>query len=613
MSFAYQKVKSVGKEVRARGPQLEKTILAAMRTIADVVGGTLGPGGQPVLIERQEHDMPPIVTKDGVTVFRHLGFEDASSQVILEAARDAAVRTASEAGDGTTTATILAESIVRRTSEFCARNRRVSPQRVTRRLMQLFADVIEPAIKDVAQRADLSTDAGRVKLRSVAKISANGDDRLADAVIECYDMVGDGGNVTITEVSGASAYEVERIEGYPINGMGYEDSCGKYASKFINDPGNQRVFLEKPLFVVYHGKLTEIQTMRLLMERIGEAWQNPEAAAPRHNVIIVATGFSEAVIAQLAFNFIEQTTINVVPLLAPISPVPGGQLGLLEDICAVTGAKLLDPLSFPMDQAGIDDLGSFAKVFEMTRFRTTILAEEGEPIIVEGQPGTQPGAPPNESTILDRVSILEQQAKQAASEMDQSFLQERIGKLTGGIARLKVIGSSSGELRERRDRAEDAICAVRGAIKHGYLPGGGWTLMYLADRLLKLKDPIVTEILCPALFEPVRKLFANAGYDDAEAKAIVDQVLKPIMDGAAAVVYDVLEQKLVDPIDGGVLDSVPAVLEAVRNSLSIATQLGTLGGTIVFRRDSELERREAKETSNWLRENNQDYVNDRPY
>lgn len=611
MAFSYQKVKSVGKDVKARGPSLESTILRTMKTISTVVGGTLGPGGQPVLIERQEHDMAPIVTKDGVTVFRHLGFDDSTSQVILEAARDAAVRTANEAGDGTTTATILADAVVRLTSEFCAKNRRISPQKVTRRLMDVFRTHVEPLIRAESIRANMSTPEGRSMLHSVAKVSANGDVALADAVLECYDLVGDGGNVTITEVSGPSAYEVERIEGYPITGMGYEDSCGKYQSKFINDAANQRVFLEKPLFIVYHGKLTEIQTITFLMEKIAAAWQNPEANF-RHNVILVATGFSESVLAQLAFNFAEQTTINVVPLLAPISPIPGGQLGLLEDLCAVTGSRLFDPLSSPLDKAELEELGTFSKAFEMTRFRTTVFSEDG------GE-----GGPPNELSVLDRVATLEKQVQQSASELDRSFLEERIGKLTGGIARLKVVGGSSGEMRERRDRAEDAICAVRGAIKQGCLPGGGWTLMHVANELLKLGDPIISEVLCMALLEPVQMLFKNAGLEAMEANSIVKKMGEIIVynsgalesDQKEALVYDALEQKFVNPVTGGILDSLPAVLEAIRNSLSIATLLGTLGGTIVFARDRELDRQESKENASWLRdsEEQKDFVNERAY
>ena len=613
MSVSYQKVKSVGKDVKARGPALEKTILRTMGMIANVVGGTLGPGGQPVLIERQEHDMPPIVTKDGVTVFRNLGFDDSTSQVILEAARDAAIRTANEAGDGTTTATILAEAIVRLTHLYCRENPRVSPQRVTRRLMDVFRTNIEPIIKSLAIKADLSTESGSALLKSVAKISANGDNALADAVMDCFNLVGDGGNVTITEVSGPSTYEVERIEGYPITGMGYEDSCGKYASKFINDPAGQRILLEKPIFVIYHGKLTEIQTLTMLMEKIGAAWQDPSREETfRHNVILVATGFSEGVVAQLAFNFVEQTSINVVPLLAPISPVPGGQLGLLEDLCAVTGSKLFDPLSSPLDQAELSELGTCAKAFEMSRFRTTIFSEEGDKMATDAETGAEIlGDPPNMLNVLERVQMLEKQAEQSAGDLDKSYINERIGKLTGGIARLKVVGSSSGEMRERRDRAEDAICAVRGAINHGCLPGGGWTLMRVANDLMKLEDQVVSQVLCKALMAPVQKLFSNAGFGNSEAQTIVETVATAIVNSAPPVVYDALDSKFVSPIEGGILDSLPAVLEALRNSLSIASLLGTLGGTIVYKRDHEHDRSEARENASWLRDSEEFEVDER--
>ena len=260
----YQKVKSVSKSLTVKGPELKKLVRRTMKIIADMVGATLGPGGNAVLIERQELNMAPMVTKDGVTVFRNLGFDNATAHVLMEAARDAAVRTANEAGDGTTTATVLAEAIVRYADEFCERNKKVSPQKVVRRLMQVFKTVIEPLIKSITVLPNSTEEAGKKMLWDVAKISANGDTDLADAVMACYDLVGDDGNVTITEISGPSSYEVEAIEGYPIP-IGWEDSCAKYGSKFINDPGTQRCVLEDPVFVVYHGRITEIQRVVKLM------------------------------------------------------------------------------------------------------------------------------------------------------------------------------------------------------------------------------------------------------------------------------------------------------------------------------------------------------------
>jgi chaperonin GroEL len=587
----YQKIKSVAKQVEVKSPALTKKILSTMKTVSDLVGATLGPGGSPVLIERQELNMPPMVTKDGVTVFRSIGLDGAVEQILMEAARDASVRTANEAGDGTTTATVLAEAIVRKTSEYCSLNPRVSPQKVVRRLESAFKKQIEPLIGTLSLKVDFSTDEGREYLRSVAKVSANGDTELADAVIECFDLVGDGGNVTILEVSGPSHYEVERIEGYPI-GIGYDDSCLRYWPMFITDQGTQKAVLEDPYFILYHGKLNDIQTAVLFLERIGQTLNDVAeghlpAESARKNIVLVATGFSDNVLATLATNFQSPHSINVLPLLVPPSPVHNGQLGFIEDLAAITGAAIFDPITKPLDSGTIENLGPGVESLEMGRFRSTVIGHV------------------NEDLILERVSKLEQQLSEG-SILENTLIHERIGKLTGGIAKLKVVGASNGELREKRDRAEDAVCAVRGAIKHGVLPGGGWTLIKLVDELEKLDDPILDGVLRPALMEPVFKLLKNCGVDDEEGLLIIKKIVEHIkdQDNCEGMVYDALEQKFVGAYTGGVLDSTPAVLEAIRNSISIASLLGTLGGAVVFRRDDELERTEARETADFLRNSN---------
>ena len=219
----YRKTKSASKTILCKGPKLEDVVQKTLQTIASIVGGTLGPGGRQVLLERQEFDLPPLITKDGVTVCRSLGFTSPVQQCILESVRDASIATSNTAGDGTTTTCILAESTVRYTKEFCLKNPKVSPQKVVRTLQKCFKTEIEPLIKKLAVMADLSTPEGRQILKDVATVSANGDKELADAVMDCFDLVGDDGNVTLAELSGPSGYEVERVEGYPIT-TGYEDS-----------------------------------------------------------------------------------------------------------------------------------------------------------------------------------------------------------------------------------------------------------------------------------------------------------------------------------------------------------------------------------------------------
>jgi chaperonin GroEL len=592
MAFAYQKVKSVSKCVEVAGPRLDKIILDTMKTISDAVGATLGPGGRPVMIERQEHGFPPLISKDGVTVYRALGFDGAIEQTLMESTRDASVRTANSAGDGTTTATVLSYNIVKAAYDYRTRNPKVSPQRLVRRLMTAFRDLLEPHVKQMSIKADFSSDDGRQLLWNVAKLSANGDSELADAVMEAFDVSGDEGNITISEVSGPSGFEVESIEGFSLP-SGYDDSTGRFAPKFINEPSTQRVWLEKPVFVVYHGRVTDAQQIVSLLEKIATQWQEHGG---RFNVVLAATGFAESVLATLALNFERPDSLKIYPLQVPISPLQDGQLGTLEDIATVTGAKILDPLNSPFDMASLEDLGYCAKAFEAYRFRCTLLPETND----AGE--LHPDVALN---IEAQVDKLKAHLVQAPSELDTAIINERVAKLTGGIARLKVVGSSFGELRERRDRAEDAVCAVRGAIRHGVLPGGCWMLLKLARLLEKSADPILVDVMAKALQSPVEKLLTNAGYNDQEISEIVAKLVSQFERDGEVLVYDVLDGKFVNPLEGGILDSTPAVLEALRNSLSIAAQIGTLGAAVVFKRDGDLERAEARDTIGFLKDADQ--------
>ncbi len=603
---SYLKVQSVAKKMlTCEDEGLQRVIRQTMHTISALVGSTLGPGGRQVLIERQEYAMPPVVTKDGVTVFRALGFRDPTAQTIMESARDAATRTASEAGDGTTTATILAEAIVANTIAFCNNNPGYSPQAVVRELHSYFSELIEPHLRELASQypCDLETEAGRKLVYAVAKTSANGDTELADAVLTCFDLVGDDGNVTIVDQNGPSGYFVDKIEGYPVPNMGYERSCGPFYPKFINDPSSQRILLEDCYVVIWNGKIQEPLQLANLMERIGEMWansKNSEHPAP-HNIIIVAHQFSEQVQATLAINFENPSTINIVPFLSPFEVTDPGQQGFMEDLVAITGqAELFDPMSHNMDILPLNSLGKI-KNFECSRGRANFIGDFTE----------------HEMNILERVEIIKNQMKaETTGKLEKDSLQQRIGKLTGGIARLKVIGPSTGEIRERKDRADDAIRAIQGAVKHGCLPAGGYGLMSCINVLrtsnidveeyrqvhpswMFWKTSIIDvpsvlfDVLVLSLEAPIRRLYANVGMNEQE----VDSVLETLEDNAAndiPCIYNALSREWADAPSEGLMDSLPAVLEAVRNSLSIASLLGTLGGTVVFHRNEDMEMAEAR-------------------
>lgn len=603
MSNSYAKAKSVGKKVTPKGPGLDHIVTSTMKLVSDVVGATLGPGGMPVLIERQEHALGPIITKDGVTVFRSLGFEDSTQQVVLEAARDAAVRTAAEAGDGTTTAAVLSEAIVRNIGTYTKSNPRVSPQRVVRTLERLFADTVAPSIQASVLRSvkaaaeedeafeTRQAEERQAMLYAVAKTSANGDAELADKVLDCHDLVGDDGNVTIVEMNGPSGYEVEQVVGYSI-GVGYEDSCGRFYQVFVNDRAHQRAYLEKPVFLLYHGKLTEIQMVTQLFYKIANLWQHENFY---HNVVLIATGFSESVLGALAVNFDDPNTINVLPVLAPINFDPNSQLNFLEDVSALTGAKVLSPTHdrYNLDKVEVEDLGYGPGLvaFESGRYRSTIIGRVQSQAV--------------EEAIILRADELRTLIAGQESIAERRLAEERLGKLTGGIARLKIFGASNGETKEKRDRAEDAVCAVRGAVRHGALPGGGWMFMRLVAQLLAAEmspedKAIATQVLVPAMLEIPKRILRNAGLLEDEADKVIAEVSEAAAQGVPFI-YDALDGKMVNALEAGILDSTPAVLESVRNSLSIASILGLLGGTVVFKRDHEVDRQEAQDINEFTR------------
>jgi len=598
---AHLKVQAAAKLVKVRSPDLDKLILNTMKTISDIVGATLGPGGSPVMIERQEFSLPPILTKDGVTVFQHLGFQNPVAHSIMESARDAAVRTVSEAGDGTSTATVLSYALLRGAQEFHTRHPEIPPQRIVQTIQKIFEDTIEPAIKEWATKVDISTSEGRRLCRSVALISANGEERLADAVMSCFDLIGDNGNICLSDKSGPSGYEVEKLDGFPIP-TGIEDSVARWSSAFMNDKSNNRVFLEEPCVVLYNGSITDIATAMPLLNILQDALNNgtgvspaiadmPKLRAP--GVVLVAHGFSDAVLGSLMLNW-TKGSLKVYPVITPRCALMNGEVMFLDDLSAVTGAQIFDPVSAPFDTARpieVDDQGDVyhlpwvgrAKEFEALRFRSTLVGVND----------------PDE--VIERAEVLAGMSKNAISELDRRLIEERRASLVGGIAKLFVVGSSTGDIRERRDRCDDAVRSVQGSLKSGVLPGGCWTLLKLTHLLVKQysKKPdvlsIVNEVLVPALHEPWIRLLNNVGLNADEIAAIQPKI------GVGTQIYDAANGKTVDAFHSGVLDATPAVLEALRNSISIATLLGTLGGVVVFPRDAELERCEAREAAGWDR------------
>jgi len=585
--MSHRKAKTAPKIFLTDQKKLKNLVLTAMGEIADAVGRTMGPGGRNILIESDFPGIPNKNTKDGVTVFKSLGYVDSYKHLITEQARDVAQRTASEAGDGTTTATVLSNAIIQNIFEFCEKNPRYSPQRAARRIKKVAENMLAPYI---AERAIPITEENKHMLKMVANISANGDQDMADAVIQAFEEIGygDASHVTIREVSGKTGYKVERIDGFPI-AMGYEDSIGKLHTAFINDQANQRCYMEKPLFLLFDGQVNDIVNILPIINGLGKKYVE-EGNSDYKNLVIFAHGFSENVLTTLAFNFADPGTINVIPMVTPMAQFVNSQLQFLMDLSAFTGAKVFG-LKDPISQASLEDLGGRMDFFEAYRFRSTVVGDP-DPVNVEV-----------------RAEDLRKMKENAESKAEAGWLEERIGKITNGIAKLTISGGSNGELKEAHDRCEDAVCAVRSAISHGALPGGCRISIDMALKLaneLEEGDP-AREVLMPSLLTLPQRLLDNAGYHADDIQAIIAKLVEN-----PDLVYDIENEKFGKAEELGLFDATKAVSESLSNAVSIASVLGTMGGIVCHPRDAEFERSEAKADAEFMRvsENPHAYVNE---
>lgn len=573
--MSIRKVKTSSKLFVSDQQKIEDIVVRTMDRISRIVGATFGPGGRNVLIESDYPGLPNKNTKDGVTVFKSLGASNPYEHLIIEQARDSAQRTASEAGDGTTTATILSAAIVSNLYSFCKENPRFSPQKVARDVAKTVRKQLVPIIRKKAIPVNPeNTDI----LRLVAKISANGDDDMADAVMKSFELLSfaENSHVTIKEMSGPYGYEVGKIEGFPVP-IGLEESIGKFHSVFINDQSNQRCALEDPKFLLYDGQLSDLVTIQAVTDMVSRVYNDGDVSYK--NLVIFAHGFSDSVLTALSYNFADPMSINVVPMVTPKAGFINAQTHFLNDLSAFTGAKVFG-MKDAVALATLEDLGSGMATFEGYRFRSTIVGD------------------PDPTNIEVRAEELSNQKKSAESKAETLWIEERLGKLTSGIVKLTIYGGSNGELKEAHDRCEDAVCAVRAAISKGALPGGCRVLLDLFNYVISSEDipDHVRMVLGPSLFTPITRLLDNAGYHDEAQEEIITRLLEN-----EDLVYDVENQKFGKAEELGVFDSLPAVEEALKNATSIATVMGTLGGLVAYPRDEKYEREEASADAEFQR------------
>lgn len=555
-------LKQKAKEIKFKGEELKKLTLETLKKLSDLVGVTLGPGGNPVLIERP--GQPPLVTKDGVTVADSISLLDSTEYVIAEAAKEVCQRTNREAGDGTTTAIVLADAITSQGIEYLKNHSAKSPQELCRELNLMVNEIVD-TIKNNAITVNSSKD-----LKKVALISSNSDEEIADAVVEAVEMVGEDGTIIAEEGSGRET-TVELREGFPV-GKGLS-SFSTIQSVLVNNPHDQECVYDLPYVLLYDGDLTNPTELGIALNEFMSTAHAEKEVRP---ILIVAHKFSPQVQRLIAVN-VQSNVAQLCPLETKATAQPNSRQHMLHDLAAFTGAKVFDPITnkLPSNESvvNLNDLGQVGSS-RIGKYRSILFDS------------------PTPDLVNKRIEILKRQKSNAESEFDAELIKERISQLSGGIATIYVGGSSDLEMREKKHRIEDTINAVRSAIEMGVVPGGGATLLGMANSISKKVSnselPQSATILSSAFAVPFCRIMQNAGETGKNITEVVSKVTKsghPI----PTKVYDSLRHTLVNPTEGGIIDPAKVTVTAVTNALSIATMLMTLGGTVVIPRDKQEE------------------------
>lgn len=536
-----------------RTKENEARVLAAITDLAGLVGATLGPGGRPILIERE--NAPPLSTKDGVTVARAYRASGTIERIVSDAAKEVCERTVRLAGDGTTTAVVLAADIVEQGQRFLMQHPEYSPQRMARELKQVYADQIKSKILSYSKSLnDLSEAESEKAVRHVALVSANHDEEIAEAVAKAVSYVGEDGMVTAEEGAGAET-RVEYSEGFSFL-SGLHDLGPAAGPSFVNrqDFGDCRI--DTGAYVVlYDGEINDVGTIAPLMEKVAMLTDS-NGHHIKASLVVFAHRFSDFVLKTFAQNF-RRGTLTVVPVITPRNGQAVGRSQFLHDLAAYCDGQVFDAQGTTLAEATPFMLGTIDSI-KIGRSEGVIL---GEPVL---------------ERVDQRITELKaQMTDPATSEFDREMIRYRIGRMTGGVATIYAGGASALEAKERHARVVDAISAVRSAIQQGAVPGGGATLAVISSTL---KNTGIESVLGEAILAPFYRILENVGLQNQD---IVD-ILKKIgpNESGEFMVYDALSQKLVNWWEAGILDPARVTLSALENALSVAQLLMTLGGVI---------------------------------
>jgi len=517
--------------------EARRKILRGVEQLAAAVKVTLGPKGRNVVIDKKFGS--PTITKDGVTVAKEIELEDAFENMGAQMVKEVAEKTSDIAGDGTTTATILAESIYREGLKNVTAGS--NPMELKRGIEKAVAKVVEELEKLATPIKD------KKEIAQVASIAANSDPEIGNLIAEAMDKVGKDGVITVEEAK-STATTLETVEGMQFD-QGY------LSPYFVTDAERMEVLLEDPFILIYEKKIATIKDILPLLEKIARAGKP---------LLIIAEEVEGEALATLVVNKIRGTFVAC----AVKAPGYGDRRkAMLEDIAILTGGKAItEDLGIKLENVDVADLGSAKKV-KIDKENTTIVEGAGK-----------------NTAIKARVNQLKNQITETDSDYDKEKLQERLAKLSGGVAVINVGAATETEMKEKKARVEDALHATRAASQEGIVPGGGVALIRALPALDKLKlegdENIGVNIVKRAIEEPLRQIALNAGLEGSV-------VVQRIKAEKTNVGYDVSQDAYVDMIEAGVIDPKKVTRSALQNAASIAALLLTTETLIADKPEKE--------------------------
>jgi chaperonin GroEL len=505
--------------------EARKSLLKGVEQMSRAVKVTLGPKGRNVVLDKKFGS--PVITKDGVTVAKEIELADPYEDMGAQMVKEVAEKTSDAAGDGTTTATILAEAIYREGLKIVTAG--ANPMALKRGVDQAVETIVEELKKLSKPIKD------KKEISQVATIAANNDRNIGDLIAEAMDKVGKDGVITVEEAK-TMATNLEVVEGMQFD-QGY------LSPYFITDAERMEVALDDPYILIFEKKISALKDMLPLLEKIARTGKP---------LLILAEEVEGEALATLVVNKI-RGTLSCSAVKAP--GYGDRRKAMLEDIAVLTGGKAItEDLGIKLENVTLDDLGR-AKRVTVDKENTTI---------VEGAGKT--------SEIKGRINQLKKQIEETDSDYDREKLQERLAKLAGGVAVIRVGAATETEMKEKKARVEDALHATRAAVEEGIVPGGGVAFLRCLSCLENLKlsgdEKIGADIVRRALEEPIRQLAQNAGQEGSV-------VVQRVKEEKTNVGYDVDKDRFTDMIEAGIIDPTKVTRFALQNASSIAALLIT--------------------------------------